>query len=210
MKGIVHENIGTHHKLVRRICADSLASPDDFGKLKYLLASSYLIATKKIDGLQDHEDWLVDYLETVKLMGGTRATTMQSIQVHLSGAARSWMKKLPEGSIDSWETFEDLFVRNFRSTCKKPASIEQLRTCKQKPDESMRMYIQRWSIIKNSADNVFDERAIYAFVAGIRRRDLIEEVGRSNPRTIADLMDIANRWADGEDAVHNKRLRSPL
>ncbi|KAK1660518.1 hypothetical protein QYE76_048677, partial [Lolium multiflorum] len=53
-------------------------------------------------------------------------------QVHLSGAARSWIKKLPEGSIDSWETFEDLFVKNFRSTCKKPASIEVLRACKQK------------------------------------------------------------------------------
>ena len=92
---------------------------------------------------------------------------MQSIQVHLSGAARSWMKKLPEGSIDSWETFEDLFVRNFRSTCKKQASIEQLRTCKQKPDESMRTYIQRWSIIKNSAEHVSDERAIDAFVAGV-------------------------------------------
>jgi hypothetical protein len=52
-------------------------------------------------------------------MGGTRATAMQSIQVHLSGAARSWMKKLQEGSIDSWETFEDFFVKNFRSTCKK-------------------------------------------------------------------------------------------
>jgi hypothetical protein len=89
---------------------------------------------KKFDKMQDLEDWLADYLETTKLMGGTRATDMQSIQVHLSGAARSWMKKLPEGSIDSWETFED-FVRNFWSTCKKPASIEQLRTCKQKPDD---------------------------------------------------------------------------
>jgi hypothetical protein len=142
-------------------------------------------------------------------MGGTRATAMQCIQAHLSAAARSWMKKLSEESIDSWETFEDLFVRNFCSTCKKPTSIEQLRTCKQKSDESMRMYIQRWNIIKNSAKNVSDERAIDAFVAGIRRRDLIEELGRSNPRTIADLMEIANRWADWEDDVHNKRQRSP-
>jgi hypothetical protein len=85
---------------------------------------------KKFDGLQDLEDWLVDYLEIVKLTGGTRATAMQSIQVHLHGAARSWIKKLPEGSIDSWETFEDLFVKIFRSTCKKPASIEVWRACK--------------------------------------------------------------------------------
>jgi hypothetical protein len=96
---------------------------------------------KKFDGLQEPKDWLIDYLETVKLLGGTRATAMQSIQVHLSGAARSWIKKLPVGSIDSWETFEDLFVKNFRSTCKKPTSIEQLRACKQKYGEPMRTYI---------------------------------------------------------------------
>ncbi|KAK1662412.1 hypothetical protein QYE76_050571 [Lolium multiflorum] len=69
---------------------------------------------KKFDGLQDPEDWLVDYLEMVKLIGGTRATAMQSIQVHLSGAARSWIKKLPPGSIDNWDSFEDIFVKNFR------------------------------------------------------------------------------------------------
>ncbi|KAK1682214.1 hypothetical protein QYE76_043062 [Lolium multiflorum] len=60
---------------------------------------------------KDPEDWLVDYLEMVKLVGGTRATAMQSIQVHFSGAARSWIKKLPPGSIDSWDNFEDIFIR---------------------------------------------------------------------------------------------------
>ncbi|KAK1612514.1 hypothetical protein QYE76_036187 [Lolium multiflorum] len=148
-------------------------------------------------------------LTRAKLTGGTKATSMQSIQVYLSGAARSWIKKLPPGSIDSWETFENLFVKNFLSTCKKPASIEQLRACRQKYDESMRMYIQRWNIIKNSAENISDERAIDAFVGGIRRKDFIEDLGRTNPKTIAALMEIANRWADGEDAVNNKRHRSP-
>jgi hypothetical protein len=32
----------------------------------------------------------------------------------------------------------------------------------------MRTYIQRWNIIKNSAENISDERAIDAFVAGVR------------------------------------------
>jgi hypothetical protein len=85
----------------------------------------------------------------VKLMGGTRATTMQSIQVYLSGAAKSWMRKLPAESLDSWKNFESLFLQNFRSTCKKLALIEQLRTCKQKSGESMRAYIQLWSLVKN-------------------------------------------------------------
>jgi hypothetical protein len=68
----------------------------------------------------------------------------------------------------------------------------------------MRSYIQRWNIIKNSAENVSDERAIDAFSNGLRCKDFIEELGRANPKTIAQLMDIANRWADGEDAFHNK------
>src|SRR3954466_3483911 len=108
----------------------------------------------------------------MKLTGGTRETAMQSIQVHLSGAARSWMRKLPEGSIDSWESFERLFIQNFKSTCKKPASIEQLKACTQKNGETVRAYLQRWGLIKNSTEHISDERAIDVFIAGVPRRYL--------------------------------------
>jgi hypothetical protein len=60
----------------------------------------------------------------------------------------------------------------------------------------MRAYIQWWILIKNTAEHVSDERAI-------------EVLGRANPRTVVELMDIANKWADGEDAVYNKRARPP-
>jgi hypothetical protein len=69
--------------------------------------------------------------------------------------------------------------------------------------------IQRWSIIKNSAVDILDERAIDAFTLGLRRGDLVEEMGRIKPRTVLDLMDIGNRFVDGEDACNNKRMRSP-
>jgi hypothetical protein len=34
-------------------------------------------------------------------------------------------------------------------------------------------------------------------------------MGRTKPKTILELMEVANRFADGEDAYHNKRARSP-
>jgi hypothetical protein len=34
-------------------------------------------------------------------------------------------------------------------------------------------------------------------------------MGRIKPKTVSDLMDIANRFADGEDVCNNKRTRSP-
>jgi hypothetical protein len=58
-------------------------------------------------------------------------------------------------------------------------------------------------------EDVSDERAIDAFSAGLRRSDLVEEIGRMRPTTVAELMKEANKFADGEDAYNNKRGRSP-
>jgi hypothetical protein len=37
----------------------------------------------------------------------------------------------------------------------------------------------------------------------------VEEIGRARPKTLSELMETANRFADGEDAYNNKRGRSP-
>jgi hypothetical protein len=79
----------------------------------------------------------------------------------------------------------------------------------QRKGETLRSYIQRWSVIKNSAEDVSDERAIDAFSAGLHRSDLVEEIGRTRPTTVAELMEEANRFVDGEDAYNNKRGCSP-
>jgi hypothetical protein len=39
---------------------------------------------------------------------------------------------------------------------------------------------------------------------GLRQGDLVEEMGRIKLKTVSDLMDIANRFAYGEDACNNK------
>ena len=88
-------------------------------------------------------------------------------------------------------------------------SLEQLLAYKKKLGESIRAFVQWCNIIKNSAEAISDERAIDALNNGLCRHEFIEELGRTKPKTILQLMDIANRWADGEDAVHKKRARSP-
>jgi hypothetical protein len=119
------------------------------------------------------------------------------------------LNTLPNESIGSWGELESQFVRDFRSTYKCPTSLEEVKACLQRKDETLRSYIQRWSVIKNSTEDVFDERAIDAFLVGLRRSDLVEEIGRKRPTTVAELMEHANRFADGEDAYNNKRGRSP-
>jgi uncharacterized protein YPO0396 len=87
--------------------------------------------------------------------------------------------------------------------------LEEVKSCIQERDETLHSYIQCWSVIKNSEEDVSDERAIDAFSAGLHRSDLVEDIGRIKPRTVLELMEIANRFADGEEAYNNKRGHSP-
>jgi hypothetical protein len=102
---------------------------------------------------------------------------MQSLQLHLTGAVWSWLSKLERETIGTWEALTKQFTSNFKSTYKRPTSIEEVKACIQQRNETLRSYIQRWSIIKNSAVDISDERAIDAFTLGLRRGDLVEEMG---------------------------------
>jgi hypothetical protein len=92
---------------------------------------------QKYDGSQEPELWLSDYLQVVKILGGSKAMAMQSLQLHLTDAARSWLSKLPEDSIGSWNELAKPFTSNFRSTYKRPASMEEIKACMQKNGESL-------------------------------------------------------------------------
>jgi hypothetical protein len=62
----------------------------------------------------------------------------------------------------------------------------------QQKGETLCSYIQRWSIIKNSTEDVSEERVIDAFSSGLRRSDLVEEIGRTRPRTVSELMEVTD------------------
>jgi hypothetical protein len=80
---------------------------------------------QKYDGSQEPTQWLSDYLQVVQILRGMRATAMQSLQLHLTNAARSWLNTLPNDSIGSWGELESQFTRNFCSTYKCPLSLEE-------------------------------------------------------------------------------------
>ena len=61
--------------------------------------------------------------------------------------------------------------------------------------------------MKNSAENISDETAVSSFTNGLRRKDLIEFIGRERIETLSHLMEVANSWADGEELAHNESPR---
>jgi hypothetical protein len=56
---------------------------------------------QKYDGSQEPQSWLSDYLQAVKILGGTKEIAMQSLQLYLTGAARSWFSKLEKKLLEA-------------------------------------------------------------------------------------------------------------
>jgi hypothetical protein len=83
----------------------------------------------------------------------------------------------------------------------RPRNSWDLRSCRQQPGESLREYIQRFSKQCTELPNITDLDVIGAFLVGTTCRDLVSKLGRKTPTTASELMDIATKFASGQEAV---------
>jgi hypothetical protein len=82
-----------------------------------------------------------------------------------------------------------------------PGNSWDLRSCRQQPGESLRDYIRRFSKQRTELPNITDSDVIDAFLAGTTCRDLVSKLGRKTPTRASELMDIATKFASGQEAV---------
>jgi hypothetical protein len=94
-----------------------------------------------------------------------------------------------------------VFEGNFKGTYMRPGNSWDLRSCKQKPGESLRDYIRRFSRQRTELPNVTDSDVIMTFLSGTTCKELVRELGRNTPLTANGLMDIVTNFATGEEAV---------
>ena len=118
------------------------------------------------------------------------------VPLMLQGSARTWLNSLPPESVNSWLDFEEVFNRNFTGTYLRPGNAQLLAMCKQKEGESDRAYLTRWTSLRNSCEGILESQAIQYFAQGCRDRTLLRhKLVRKNPKTMAELMAIANEYA---------------
>ena len=98
-----------------------------------------------------------------------------------------------------------MFTRTFEGTCKRPAGLPEPQHCVQKPNETLRDYIQRWITLHHIVENMSDHQAVYAFKEGVRYRELILKFGQTGDMSLTRMMDTATKYANGKE---EDRLRS--
>jgi hypothetical protein len=83
----------------------------------------------------------------------------------------------------------------------RPGNSWDLRACTQKPSESLRDFIQRFSKHCIELPSMDQSEIVHTFLEGTTCRDLVRELGRKPPVDSNELFDIATTFASGEEAV---------
>jgi hypothetical protein len=145
----------------------------------------------KYNGETEPRVWLNDY----------RLAQIRNLHLHLADSARTWLEHLPASQIHNWDDLVRTFVGNFQGTYVRPGNSWDLRACTQKPGESLRDFMRRFSKRCTELPSVAQSEIVHAFLEGTTRRDLVRELGRSPPVDSNELFDIATSFASGEEAV---------
>jgi hypothetical protein len=92
-------------------------------------------------------------------------------------------------------------VGNFQGTYVRPGKSWDLRACTQKPGESLRDFIRRFSRCCTELLSVAQSEIVHAFLESTTCRDLVRELGRSPQVDSNELFNIATSFASGEEAA---------
>jgi hypothetical protein len=136
-------------------------------------------------------------------LGGTDDDNLiiRNLPLFLSDVARVWLEHLPPAQIFDWDDLVKAFAGNFQGTYVRPRNSWDLWSCRQQPGESMREYIRWFSKQCTELPNIIDSDVIGAFLAGTTCRDLVSKLGCKTPTKASELMDIATKFAFGQEAV---------
>jgi hypothetical protein len=121
----------------------------------------------KYSGETDPALWLNDYRLACQLGGAMDdAVIIRNLPLHLADSTRTWLEHLPTNQICDWGDLVKIFVGNFQGTYMRPRNSWDLRGCQQRPNESLRGYIRRFSKQCTELPSVTDSEVINAFLQG--------------------------------------------
>jgi hypothetical protein len=157
------------------------------------------VASQIQGGPSNPEEFIQVYQTVIEAAGGDDQVKANFLHTALIGAARSWLINLPEASIQSRDQLCAMFIGNFQGTYERPSTAENLKTIKQRHDESLHDYVKHFCNARNVIPHIQDIEIINAFRDGVN--DIkTEEIAMKKPKTVVDLLSVADVCIEASEA----------
>ncbi|KAM1815905.1 hypothetical protein ACFX12_000373 [Malus domestica] len=123
----------------------------------------------------------------------------------LSGGALNWYCRLPPETVDSFEELRKLFVFQHIFQTDRLHSADDLYIIRQKPDESLHMYVGRFSHEYSRCSEADDKTALKAFTAGLRDCFFKYMINANTWKTYSEVMAQAYNHASAEVRAYQRK-----
>jgi hypothetical protein len=100
--------------------------------------------------------------------------------IALTGMARSWPMNLSDETLHSWSELCRQFTANFESAYARPGNETDLHAIQQRPGESPRSFVQRFSHFCNTIPRISNASVVDAFRQGVRDGKMLEKLTTHN------------------------------
>jgi hypothetical protein len=113
--------------------------------------------------------------------------------VVLTRMTQSWLMILLEWTLTSWQELCHQFMTNFKSGYSRPGNETDLHTVQQRPRESLRSFIQRFSQVHKTIPRISNASVVVAFHQGVRDEKMLEKLTTHNIQDVVELFSLADK-----------------
>ena len=144
--------------------------------------------------------WIESYKLAMDMLRVSTGVCARYLTMMMEGPARTWLKNLPENSINSWSELKEKFIKNFQGTCKHPTTIIDLEHCVHKEGESAHHWARRVAEIIHSSDSITAQTAVLVLEKNCKFEPLVHKLGRIKRivKDMGELMDVVTKYAESD------------
>ncbi|XP_019150582.1 PREDICTED: uncharacterized protein LOC109147379 [Ipomoea nil] len=159
------------------------------------------------DGSGDPREHLLSYQAKMQVLGVQDPVMCRAFLSTLKGLAQRWLVALPPGSIHNFEGLADRFMSHYAANIKPQKDLTHLGDVHQEEGESLKTYLARWQKEIQSIEEVEDQTALTFFIESLRSGQLYRDLRDNRPATYVEVIHMANKQANTEQAMKHKRQR---
>ncbi|KAH7850919.1 hypothetical protein Vadar_004634 [Vaccinium darrowii] len=158
-------------------------------------------------GTTDPLDHLETYKNLMMLQAVPDEIMCRAFPVTLKGSARMWFNKLEPQSISNFKQLSQSFVSYFIAGQKYSKPSTCLFSIRQDQRETLRDYTTRFTKESMQVEAMEDQVSIAAYIAGLNSGQLLFNLTKDPPVTVAELIMRVQKHMNAEEALSARRSR---
>ncbi|GKA31424.1 hypothetical protein Tco_0717729 [Tanacetum coccineum] len=131
--------------LTRGNHAPSVVKPEIGGNVNFEIKSQFMrelredtFSRNKNDDAHEHVEIILDFVSVFNILGVSHDAVMLCVfPITLTGAAKRWVDKLPQRTINTWDMLKKAFIQRYCPPSKTAKQLEEIQNFKKESDETL-------------------------------------------------------------------------